>query len=246
MIKIINYTENPLTTIGKIADITINYKSKKYFYGAEFKMTDNYSECPIKIIGKHIKLNNYYYVQFMDKFGAIKKSHSNHIKNGEIKNPYRKSVYEVGYLGDYYVINPTINGKDSICYTKWHDMLKRCYKTKTGAIVTPAWLCYSEFSIWFNDNYVENMELDKDLKSVNKKIYSPETCSFLTRSKNVNLNRKDLSYFECHSSSVGDFKNACRIRGLNINKFDKIYSSTIIHPCGQKIKKYTYKLKEEV
>lgn len=50
-------------------------------------------------------------------------------KKGNIKCPYERRVYGVGYLGEgkYKVYE---NGKNTKYYDAWHDMLNRCYSEK--------------------------------------------------------------------------------------------------------------------
>ena len=50
-------------------------------------------------------------------------------KNGNIKCPFDRSVFGVGYLGEgKYKCKE--NGKDTRVYKTWHHMLERCYDKK--------------------------------------------------------------------------------------------------------------------
>jgi hypothetical protein len=126
-------------------------------------------------------------------------------KKGEIKNPYHPSVYGIaciGLMSDG--SKPKIkekNGKHTKSYMMWHDMIKRCYSerlqekypTYKGCKVCERWLVYANFledlpliegyESWLNGGY----EIDKDKKQVGveNKIYSLETCCFITQSENV-------------------------------------------------------------
>ena len=107
-------------------------------------------------------------------------------KNGEIKCPYEKRVYGIGYLaeGKY---KPKENGKHTKVYKTWKDMLGRCYDTKIqekyptykDCKVDKNWHNFQNFAKWYYDNYYEvegeRMELDKDILFKHNKIYSPET-----------------------------------------------------------------------
>lgn len=75
----------------------------------------------------------------------------------------------------------------------WRAMLQRCYDKKflekhptyQGCYVCEEWLTFSNFLKWFEKNYKEGYELDKDLLSGKEnKIYSPETCCFLPHELN--------------------------------------------------------------
>jgi hypothetical protein len=105
-------------------------------------------------------------------------------KKGNIKYPYDKSVYGIGYLGEGNY-NRT---KYELFYNYWHDMLKRCYDAKiklkeptyNNCIVCDEWLNFQNFAEWCDKNlYIvddERMELDKDILVKGNKIYSPKTC----------------------------------------------------------------------
>ena len=43
---------------------------------------------------------------------------------------------------------------------------------------------------WFNKNYIKGLHLDKDILSGDSKIYSPETCCFVTNTENNNAKNK--------------------------------------------------------
>ncbi|ALY07028.1 hypothetical protein VmeM32_00034 [Vibrio phage vB_VmeM-32] len=72
-------------------------------------------------------------------------------------------------------------------------MLCRCYDPKTherqstyvGCVVCDAWQYFQTFAEWYDANYPkdwisEKYQLDKDLKVNGSKIYSPETCLFVS------------------------------------------------------------------
>lgn len=73
------------------------------------------------------------------------------------------------------------------CYLVWASMLERCnserwkrlYPTYADCSVCEEWKTYSRFKEWFDENYIEGYDLDKDLFSQGSKIYSPQTCVFL-------------------------------------------------------------------
>ena len=73
-------------------------------------------------------------------------------------------------------------------YRVWHNMLKRCYSTKyqekmptyKGCSVSEEWLRFSNFRRWMEKQDWEGMQLDKDLLFEGNKVYSAETCVFVT------------------------------------------------------------------
>lgn len=81
--------------------------------------------------------------------------------------------------------------KENICneksYSVWKDMLRRCYNrgnskgwaSYIGCTICSEWLVYDNFKQWFDDNYIENWALDKDLLVKGNREYSPDKCCFL-------------------------------------------------------------------
>ena len=78
-------------------------------------------------------------------------------------------------------------------YLKWRNMLKRCYSighldaTYEGCSVCDEWLIFSNFKSWMEQQDWEGKHLDKDLLVEGNKVYSPDTCAFITRELNNTL-----------------------------------------------------------
>ena len=80
-----------------------------------------------------------------------------------------------------------VNGKNLKSYITWKSMLQRCYSEKrqerypsyVGCSVCDEWLLLSNFVVWFNANYRDGMELDKDILIQGNKVYCPEACRFV-------------------------------------------------------------------
>lgn len=84
-------------------------------------------------------------------------------------------------------VNCMENGKLSKCYKTWYHMLERCYSSKLhksfptyiGCTVHPEWHLFSKFKEFYDTNYREGFQLDKDILVPGNKIYSKETCRFV-------------------------------------------------------------------
>lgn len=86
---------------------------------------------------------------------------------------------------------------DWICpfYLRWRGMLERSYSEKyhakypsyIGCHVTPEWHYFMTFRKWMVEQDWEGKELDKDLLVPGNKLYSPDTCVFLTGAVNTFL-----------------------------------------------------------
>lgn len=106
-----------------------------------------------------------------------------------------KLVHGVGVYtkGKY---KATENRKHTKVYDAWCSMLQRCYDSKLherhptyiGCVVCDEWLCFQDFADWFEANYPKYGDgycLDKDLKVIGNKVYSPDTCLFTSQSVNL-------------------------------------------------------------
>ena len=77
-------------------------------------------------------------------------------------------------------------------YDAWKSMLTRCYSaannrrrpTYVGCSVDPEWLTFSVFRNWMGAQDWQGKQLDKDLLVPGNKIYSPDTCVFVSRELN--------------------------------------------------------------
>lgn len=74
----------------------------------------------------------------------------------------------------------------------WQDMIRRCYSAKAharrptyvGCSVSPEWHSLMAFRSWMIVQPWEGMELDKDILIPGNKVYSPETCIFVSTALN--------------------------------------------------------------
>lgn len=105
-------------------------------------------------------------------------------------------VCGVGINDADYTVNQKCpdTGKRLICpyYTKWHNMMKRCYShavhvkqpTYINCEVIEEWRVFSKFKSWMETQDWEDKQLDKDLLFPDNKIYSPDTCVFVSHMVN--------------------------------------------------------------
>lgn len=107
----------------------------------------------------------------------------------------RRKIFGVGINdSDSNVYWKDENGKLMRCpfYRTWTNMLKRCYmkdnthnKTYKDVIVCEEWLIFSNFREWMKQQDWEGKQIDKDILFPCNKIYSPETCCFVTNDVNM-------------------------------------------------------------
>jgi hypothetical protein len=114
-----------------------------------------------------------------------------------------KLVYGIGINDADYNIQPIIDGKQVMCkyYSTWAKMLQRCYYPKLharhptyiGCTVTKEWLTFSNFKKWMMLQDWEGKCLDKDILIQGNKIYSPETCMFVSDAINLLFIKRDAN-----------------------------------------------------
>lgn len=148
-----------------------------------------------------------------------------HFKKGEISCIYEKRTYGVGYTGKG-KYKPRENGKITKCYKVWQNMLQRCYDDKlkekyptyNGCEVCESWHNFQNFAHWYENNYYEIpneiMCLDKDILSKGNKVYSPETCVFVSKNINslfvkCNKSRGDLPIGIYYNKQKGKYISHC-------------------------------------
>lgn len=157
-------------------------------------------------------------------------------KNGNIKCPYEPRVCGVGYIGEG-KYKSRINGKKTKCYQTWRDMLRRCYDEKAfkkrptykDCIVYEEWLNFQNFAEWFEENYYEIegeiMYLDKDILVKNNKVYSPQTCVFVSNRINVLFTKSEKARGEypigvTYYKKYDKFLSSCNVI-INNKKYSK-------------------------
>jgi len=147
----------------------------------------------------------------------------------------KKLVYGVGINDADYVVQRKetigyVNGKRKqklvwVCpyYRVWVDMLKRCYSSKyqeirttyKGCSVSEEWLRFSNFKRWMECQDFEGMQLDKDILFEGNKVYSAETCTFVSRVVNMftidrGNDRGECLIGVCWHKGEGKFQSQCR------------------------------------
>lgn len=106
-----------------------------------------------------------------------------------------KTIYGVGINDFDGTVSYKKNGKrvNIKQYRIWHDMMRRCYSelfhikrpSYTGCTVCNEWVYFSKFKMWVDNMDIDGLHLDKDLLIEGNKVYSPETCLFVTPQVNA-------------------------------------------------------------
>lgn len=144
------------------------------------------------------------------------------IKKCSVKYPYHKSVCGVGFIGE-----GTYSYRNNMkLYKIWFAMIQRCYSIKQQKIqptykdvkVDNDWMNLQQFGIWYDNNYIDGYQLDKDLLSTASKLYSPNTCLFIPHELNLfltNIKSSNTSGYTgaCFDKSSGKWASSINISG---------------------------------
>lgn len=140
-----------------------------------------------------------------------------------------KPVYGVGINDADYNVNThaMVDGKMKVIatcpyYSRWNGMLRRCYAKEylrknpsyVGCRVCDDWIYFTSFKAWMETQDWQGKQLDKDILG-DGKLYSPETCEFVTKKVN--------SFLTNSSSSRGSFA-----LGVSFSKYHQKYQAS----CG--------------
>lgn len=147
-------------------------------------------------------------IGFLDDYKHERLVDIKSIRTGRIKNPYKASVCDKGFLG----VGEHSSASNKHMYSKWKKMIERCYDPKkmgsifySDCIVCDEWLNYQNFAEWFlsQPEYRHKFDLDKDLLSNGIKIYSPSTCTLLPSRINSAIARN----YKCDNYRAKVIKN---------------------------------------
>lgn len=142
----------------------------------------------------------------------------------------RKPIYGVGINDATYTTKPLVNGIRKICpyFRVWQSMLTRCYDPKCHekqptyleCYVCDSWLVFSTFKEWMQKQDWKEKQLDKDLLIRGNKLYSPETCIFVSSQvnsllSNAERSRGALAIGVCWSKKAKAYMASCKTYGKN-------------------------------
>jgi len=191
------FLENPLQL----------YKSKNY---GSFKVVEYIDSLSVNIM--------------FTETGSTSSVQSSDLRKGDVKDRMSPTIVGVGYVG-IGLHKTKVLGKCTKAYTAWFNMLTRCYcdtyhikyPTYKCCTVSPEWLNFQTFADWFEANYEESFDLDKDIKVKGNKVYSPEFCVFVAEAVNrADPHIKQYTFKDplgC-SHSFSNLSKFCKLNGL--------------------------------
>lgn len=161
------------------------------------------------------------------------------VSEGAIKDPMMPIVSGVGFFG----VGKRTSVADKRAYSAWCSMLRRCYNAKSKSetpsysecVVCDEWHNFQVFAEWFSDNLPsgnDKYELDKDKLSGKCKVYSPSTCTFLTKKENLAIAMlKEWSFISPDGDTViiKNLVEFCHNNDLCAHRMRRIHKSKGLH-----------------
>lgn len=165
------------------------------------------------------------------------------IREGSVKDVFEPVYFGVGYYGSKQreLENPIP------ALNIWRHMLYRCYAEKAkhthptydDCTVCDEWHNFTNFYYWYKENFIEGYHLDKDIKVSGNKVYSPETCMFVSHIENQRQSHSK-TYLVTHpcgkTEIVSPLADFCRKHDLSQQNMAKVISGDRKHHKGFKAK----------
>lgn len=179
-----------------------------------------------------------YNIEF-DEVNGVKykmKARKESILKGRPINRFFPTLHGVGYLGERRTT------ENQTAYDRWSNMIDRCYNTtshrynsygKVGVTVCERWLCFSNYLEDFvklegyDEDILHLLEIDKDTKIKGNKIYSPDTCMFITKKENTKEQNErnnqrvfiaespDGNFYEANNQHEFAVEHSMKNKGIN-------------------------------
>lgn len=144
----------------------------------------------------------------------------------------RRVIYGIAINDASYITHTIKDGKIVSCpfYQSWKSMLSRCYDKSyherhpiyKDCSVCEEWLIFSEFKKWMEAQDWKGKALDKDLIVFGNRIYSPDTCMFVSTAINNlfcgnNARRGAYPKGVSFCPERGNYMAQCRVDGKSKN-----------------------------
>ncbi len=200
----------------------LNKKIPKDMAIGSIYSTNNYGDI---VIVEYVDSRNVT-VEFINTGFVIVKT-ANSVRNGTIKDVLKPTAYGVGFIGIGKHKTGT-NSKPNKKYQTWKGMLERCYckkcqkkhPTYIGCTVDKEWHNYQNFAKWYDENFKPNLQLDKDKLTNSNKIYSKDTCIFITSQENSEVSlAKTWNFISPYGEHVKIINLAKFCRKNNLNRW---------------------------
>lgn len=199
----------------------MKYKTEEIYVGAILTNNQGNNLRVLSIKGSNVRV----VFQGTDTNKVVQK---HHLREGKAKDPYAPSKYGIASLG-------VVKNYPKEDYKRWENMIERCYRNGgvgnyKDCTVCEDWLVFEYFyrDIQTMENYgLPNMHLDKDLKILGNKVYSLNSCQFISDVQNSSkgsftgrwkAEKGTVVIYATHSAELGNLigvsgsaiRNCCR------------------------------------
>lgn len=143
-------------------------------------------------------------------------------------NKWKKSMFGIGWLG----CNDAEATRDNYIYSKWANMMQRCYDEETHrlkpyyALCTAEieWLNFSNYREWHKENMMgdRKVDLDKDVLVQGNTVYGSETCTLIPHFTNTLFEERGADTNIVLKNTTGKYDVTMSILGRNedVGTFD--------------------------
>lgn len=143
-------------------------------------------------------------------------------------NKWKKSMFGIGWLG----CNDADATRDNYIYSKWANMMQRCYDEETHRLkpyYAPCtteieWLNFSNYREWHKENMMgdRKVDLDKDVLIQGNTVYSSETCTLIPHFTNTLFEERGADTNIVLKNTTGKYDVTMSILGKNedVGTFD--------------------------
>ena len=143
-------------------------------------------------------------------------------------NKWKKSMFGIGWLG----CNDAEATRDNYIYSKWANMMQRCYDEETHrlkpyyALCTAEieWLNFSNYREWHKENMMgdRKVDLDKDVLVQGNTVYGSETCTLIPHFTNTLFEERGADTNIVLNNTTGKYGVTMSVLGKNedVGTFD--------------------------
>ena len=168
-------------------------------------------------------------------------------------NKWKRTVFGIGWLG----CNDAEATRDNYIYSKWANMMQRCYDEETHklkpyyAVCTAEieWLNFSNYREWHKENMMgdRKVDLDKDVLIQGNTVYGSETCTLIPHFTNTVFEERGADTNIVLNNDTGKYDVTMSVLGKkeDVGTFDTeeeakqgfvAYKQDYIRNCAKKCK----------
>lgn len=144
-------------------------------------------------------------------------------------NKWKRTLFGIGYLG----CSDTLANKDNYIYSKWANMMQRCYDEETHKLkpyyasctAEIEWHNFSNYREWHKENAMGNIkvDLDKDILIRGNTVYGSDTCTLVSHFTNtVFETTRGIDTNIAYNNTTGKYDVTMSVLGkrIDVGSFD--------------------------